>query len=440
MNSSFKHNITLPQNLSSTTPENAQNISETLRLGILIICILVIALGVSGNGLVLLVFGLRLSKLKSCEIFMISLALADFFNAVVAPVRNILELTGFNFGLIGNSGCKLISFLSTTTMTVSALTLLAVSIDRFIVVKWPLHRRPYPRTLLTIIACTWVVAGALGSIYLIGKRIRLNENLICSNYMNSEEYVIFAISTFLIQSVIPIIIMTVLYSLIVFELRKSAKSGIFAHCQREMAIRLSQNRKANKMVFLVVMIFYVCILPSNLFFLWYIFSHAALKKAKIIYDILSMLQMCNSIANPIIYSRLHTSFQREIIRLICPWCYDKSLSRCKSVQDTIRCSVLYNSSFHLKNRSDSRTSNGSSIKTRISSITSLQLLKKRATDEEVKKLSGLWENEYPPEIAAVERDEHQLNGLKKYSRHLLHRRSTNDDPILMKKLDSLSNK
>ena len=42
---------------------------------------------------------------------------------------------------IGDGGCKVISFLSITSLTVSAFTLVVISIDRYVIVKWPLHER-----------------------------------------------------------------------------------------------------------------------------------------------------------------------------------------------------------------------------------------------------------------------------------------------------------
>ena len=404
MNRTLGGNASL--NLSSKfLTSQAVEVSQFLRFTTLIMCIIVITLGAIGNGLVLIVFGVKWSKLKSCEIFMLSLALADFLNATVAPLRTILDLVHINLNSIGHDGCKTIYFISITTMTVSALTLLTVSIDRFIIVKWPLHERPYQRTLLIVITCTWLSAGAFGSFYFVGENIKLGlhtQNVYsCFNYMGPNDVIIFTIAAFCIQCAIPITVMTILYSLIILELRKNANSGIFAHCKREMKLRLSQNRKATKMIFVVVLVFYFCILPTHFFYMWYLYNgqYHPIQKIKIIFDSLTMLQMCNSVANPIIYSRLHTTFKKDITKVVFPCCYNK-LEKWESMQDTFRSMIRYGTSF--RRRSNSKSSLGSySVKTR-TSITSLQhqlyLTKRRsAHEDDSRRLSGLLENQCPGE-------------------------------------------
>ncbi|XP_065647628.1 neuropeptide Y receptor type 6 isoform X1 [Hydra vulgaris] len=399
--------INLTINNSSNTSkvirviEQPQELPQILLIITLIVCLAVITLGVFGNALVFIILGVKRSNLKSCEIFMLNLAVADFLNATIAPVRTALDLIHVNLYSIGHEGCKAISFLSTTTMTVSALTLLTVSIDRFIVVKWPLSERPHLRTFLLVIF-TWFAAAGLGLFYLTGGNIQLGvykaDVYTCFNYMTFRDFIIYSISVFSIQCVIPIIVMTTIYSMIIMELKKSAKSGIFAHCKREMQLRLLQNKKATKMIFVVVLVFYFCILPANIFYIWYIFNQKVLEllTVKIIYDILVLLQMCNSIVNPIIYSRLHNSFKKDIVKLIFPCFYNK-IEKWESMQDTIRLVLRYSSIY--RKRSNSKSSIGSSsIKTR-TSITSLQhqlpSIKRRFIYEvEPRKFSGVLENLY----------------------------------------------
>ena len=69
-----------------------------------------------------------------------NLALADLIGTTVVPMKMVLELMQFNFLPIGDLGCKIISFLPMTTITVSSFTLLIISIDRYIIVRWPLRK------------------------------------------------------------------------------------------------------------------------------------------------------------------------------------------------------------------------------------------------------------------------------------------------------------
>ncbi|XP_047135219.1 bombesin receptor subtype-3 [Hydra vulgaris] len=344
---------------------------DALSLINLVVCAIIFILGVLGNGLVFYLFGLKFTKLKSFEIFIINLAVADFINAVIFPTKNILELTHLNFQQIGLNGCKIISFTSTTSMTVTALTLLTVSIDRFIAIKWPLHKRPYQGTVFVVIACTWLTATLMGSVYLIEGNVCLlspnkNKTFECCSCIKGSERVVFVLTVFAVQTGFPIIVMVVLYTLIVIELNSNCKKRAFDEGKHNLKIHLAQNRKANKMVVLVVAVFSICFLPFNLFYVFNLFIKQPIKNTKKIFNILSLFQMSNSIANPIIYSRLHNSFKDSIKKTVYLYCLSRPKKR--SYQENTKFSIIKNTSIHYKKRSNSAASNGS-IKTRLSSIT-----------------------------------------------------------------------
>ncbi|XP_047135191.1 kappa-type opioid receptor isoform X1 [Hydra vulgaris] len=301
MNLTLESNVTLSALHPTEVPQALRFVSFT-------VCIAVITLGVIGNGLVLMIFGLKWSNLKSWEILLFNLALADFLNSTVVPVKTIFDLLYISLYHIGHNGCKVISFIGLTSMTASALNLLAVSIDQFISIKWLINQRPHICSLLTVTS-VWLAAAGLGFFYLIDKNIKLKlhaDNVYtCFNSMKQNHYIKFSITAVCIQCFIPILLMTILYSAVILELKK--KNGTLNH-------RLQQNKKVTKMIFTIVLIFYICFLPANIFFMWYLFygQNHPTQIMKSIYDILALLQMCNSIVNPIIYSILHASFKKDI--------------------------------------------------------------------------------------------------------------------------------
>lgn len=86
-----------------------------------IFCTLIFIVGILGNILVLIVFGSRWSKLKTCEMLMVSLACSDLIGSIIVPGKMLLENMEHSFHAIGDTGCKIVSFLSMTSITVSAL-------------------------------------------------------------------------------------------------------------------------------------------------------------------------------------------------------------------------------------------------------------------------------------------------------------------------------
>ena len=205
-------NVTaLPYNLSensSTAVINDHKTDMFLNYFAVTVSMIVLIVGLLGNILVLIVFGMRYKNLNSCEIFMISLAVSDLIGAIVLPVNSIAQLLEYSFNPIGDFGCKVIAFFSMTSVSVSAITLVIISIDRYIVVKWPLKERIPFLTVCLIISFSWILGSILGSVYLFGDRIKIYEAFgHCRDYgsLIEKRRHIFAAMT--VQIFIPIVVL-----------------------------------------------------------------------------------------------------------------------------------------------------------------------------------------------------------------------------------------
>ena len=321
-NTTLNINTHINSSVSMTTLQPNSNPETYFVLFTKIICVLVLIMGLVGNSLVLTVFGFRWSKLKSCELLMISLACSDLIGSVVIPSKLILELMNQNFYAIGNEGCKIISFLSITSLTVSAVTLVAISIDRYIIIKWPFHKQTNRFKLYCIIGFTWLLASGIGLIYLFPGHIKLYKTMPgvynCRTYLTDAEYKAHALVTFSVQVALPLIIITLIYMWILFELRRSVKELLLYTAASNIRMRLLRNQKATKLLIIIILVFYICVLPLNLFFILYLFNIHSLSvhSTLIVFSFLQILQMVNSCVNPIIYSKLHRSFRRIILKLL----------------------------------------------------------------------------------------------------------------------------
>lgn len=341
-NTSHVFNGTVIVQLNGSALNNSNQVSngtvivqlnEEFRIFVEIICVLVFLLGLVGNSLVIFVFSTRWTKLKNCEMFMLSLAVADLVGTIIMPVKMFLDLIGHDFYMIGDVGCKIISSLSVTTITVSSLTLLVISIDRYIIVKWPLRKTPERWKTAMLVLATWLISFALSFIFFLDGRIRLWDNpeddissFVCRNFMSRKEEKTYIILMVVVQIVIPLTVMTILYVLITILLRQTAKSDLFRHQEREMRARLRRNRKATILFVTLVTTYYVFVLPSNIFILLYTFGETGsldYKQLLTTYTLMHMVLMLNSCVNPIIYSNLHTSFRRSTLKLLCSCVFTK---------------------------------------------------------------------------------------------------------------------
>ena len=301
---------------SNETPNESENIIEIITI---FVCSVVLIFGILGNLLVLLVFCMRCSRLKTCEIFMVNLAVADLMGTLVSPTKHLLLTTGFDFYVVGNVGCKFIEFITLISVSVSALTLVVIAIDRFAIVKWPMRDFRSPFIIVISIIGTWFIGSALGFIYFFRVKLYFERTrFICSNSSSDQEYKIHTGATLLVQVLLPLTIITVLYALIIAELQKSLSNRIFQSSQRDRKIRVRQNRKATKLFIVIVITFYNCILPVTIFAILYAFHQIKLTgKITRLFTCLEMLKMVNSCINPIIYSRLHANFRRMILHIFC---------------------------------------------------------------------------------------------------------------------------
>lgn len=315
--------------LNSTTTPVGQNISTTSDFTAFktlnqIICGIISPLGIVGNVLVLFAFLSKWSKLKTYELFIVSLACADLLGTLVLPCIQLHELSGGSFHAIGSNGCKIIFFLSSSSIFVSSLTLIVVSLDRYIAVKWPFKRRQ--KLCRILILSTWVVGFCSAMVYVVTDRIQLKKeinNVSTCRYVYDnttkelEAYKALTLFTFTMENAIPFFMMTVFYSLIVYELRKNTDRNLGSVSEDEMQRRRKAFKKTTKLLLVVVVVFFICVTPFNIFYILYAFDELSLREDLIypVYVVLSMLMMSNSCVNPLIYGKLLRPFRRRSWKL-----------------------------------------------------------------------------------------------------------------------------
>ena len=288
-----------------------RNIAITISLSDLIV-------GILGNLLVLLVFCMRYSQLKTCEIFMANLAGADLIGTTTCPTKHLLVTmeTGFKGR---NLGYKFLEFTEFISESVSALTLVLIAIDRFAIVKGPLRSFRSPCKIAISAISTWLIGLLLGFICLA--------SVLEVTASSEQEYVMICnIVTLVVQVIFPSIIIIVLYTCIVGEFRKSFSNQIFEPSERDRKLREVQNWEITKLSIVIIVTFYICVLPYAILVILYLlhqikFTNSILKLLTCL-----MLKMFNSSVNPMLYSRLHKTFRRMMLHLFCSSFFNRFIS------------------------------------------------------------------------------------------------------------------
>ncbi|CAL1283086.1 unnamed protein product [Larinioides sclopetarius] len=294
-----------------------------------VILAIIILATIIGNVLVIIsVFTYR--PLQNVQnMFIVSLAVADITVAVLVMPLNVAYtlMSQWKFGL---PVCKMWLTCDVLCCTASILHLSAIALDRYWAIHDPINyasKRTLKRVLI-MIASVWVVSMIISAPPLIGWNDWPEDFTEETPCMLTEErgYVIYSASG---SFYIPLVIMTVVYVKI-FEaakdrLRHKAKAAdgnprltatVRHYMKEKQKICLQKERRAARVLGIVMGVFVVCWLP---FFLMYVilpFCENCYVSNRVI-NIITWLGYFNSALNPVIYTAFNTDFRKAFIYILC---------------------------------------------------------------------------------------------------------------------------
>lgn len=273
--------------------------------------------GVIGNILVCLVV-CRERKMKNVTNYFI-------FNLAISDLSVLLICIPFDFGEIvtqtfpyGAVMCKLVYPLQTLATTASVGTRVAISLNRFMAVVYPLRPQLTTRDAKKVIGVIWVFALALVSPYIAVLELNKdNERCIETFHAKGLKAGAYTISIFLLQYVVPLSIIGLSYIRIGRDLRRDKCYYSNDTLQRDQE---KEAYKVMKILTVVVIVFALLMLPNHIVFLWIDFGNGG--KAKHAGDILALCQICvyaNSASNPLIYNAVNEQFREGFKNYFRSW-------------------------------------------------------------------------------------------------------------------------
>lgn len=315
-----------------------------------IVCYCIILLGSSlGNSLVIYIIASNVRMRTPSNVLIMNLAVCDF----VTPVFSIpfdFALEEYNYiWIYGASMCKILWPLTTLSSTSAALTLAAISLDRYRVIMHPFKPRLTMVKIKCIIAAIYVFSLLMVSPYsyvLVLKESECQETWPDITY---KKY--YTLGLFMVQYLLPLTFMVAMYSLALKNLYTSTDKTSRRKAEKEQAslssepaststsseprlrkvsstVRLVRklsstvrrgtneaNKRATKMFLAIVVVFTVCMFPNQALWLWADFSNGGgnpmFLKAVII---CWLFTYSNSVCNPVIYAVFSRDFRRGFKR------------------------------------------------------------------------------------------------------------------------------
>ena len=269
-----------------------------------------------GNTLVILVVLRNRSMKTPTNYLLINLASADMVVAIFIGIQFIATPTFTHpQGTVGSALCKIITAGTPGWVgaVASVFSLVAIAIERYWAVLHP-HSQKIKLTktkiiilalLSWIVSIIWAVPGFWATTY-------IKEINGCAHSFSKPIYAkLYTVGWSVVAGVIPISIMGVLYSRVVYRLWFVNNEAAEA-TQRSL---LRYRKRVTKMVIFVTLVYVLCWVPELL--IYFLGFTGTITLEAVHHAIASALIVFNSSINPIVYSLQSSKFRKHLGELIC---------------------------------------------------------------------------------------------------------------------------
>ena len=300
-------NSPLLTNFNAGTTQQSELMASELRVLRLTLYAIIFLASVVGNLLVCTVI-LRRKKMKTVtNYFILNLAIADLALNFIGIPFDIPVQEMNNKWPYGALLCKVLYPLQTLALFASIYTLTAVSLSRYWAINHPLRQQ------LTIKKAKWIILGIwIASLTSVIPYVSVlkkdSETGKCDeDWPSKSARKTYTASLFVFQYLLPLAVISGAYVSIGLELARRTRNGN-GYLQD---LQADEEKKVVRMLKVVTLMFAVCVLPTNVMWLWLDFGNAEKQYDKF-WDLVAfcnILTFANSAANPICYTILNESYR-----------------------------------------------------------------------------------------------------------------------------------
>ncbi|XP_047984209.1 tachykinin-like peptides receptor 86C [Leguminivora glycinivorella] len=287
-----------------------------------------LAVAIGGNAIVIWIVIAHRRMRTVTNYFLVNLSFADLMMASLNCLFNFIYMLHSDW-VFGVRYCQLSNFIANVTVAASVFTLTGISFDRYQAIVRPMRPRMSKTCSLITIAVIWVSGMLLAVpclLYSTTKEYRSKGTLKTAcllawpdglpdvSYMDFVYQVLFFVVTY----AVPMLGMTFFYSAMGRVLWGSRSIGELTQRQIDS---IRSKRKVVKMFILVIVIFGICWLPYQSYFIYTHFNPSILYKKYVQHVYLGFywLAMANAMVNPIIYYWMNAKFRTYFRTAMCGW-------------------------------------------------------------------------------------------------------------------------
>ena len=303
-------NSSISRNVSTVSTQQSELMTSHLRALKLTLYAIILLVSAVGNSLVCTVI-LRKKKMKTVtNYFILNLAIADLaLNCICIPFDIPVQEMD-NKWPYGALLCRVIYPLQTLALFASIYTLTAVSLARYWAINHPLRHQ------LTIKKAKWIICGIwIASLVSVTPYISVlkkdGETDTCNeDWPSTGARKTYTVFLFVFQYLLPLTVIAGAYVSIGSELARRTRNrdGYLRDLQED------EEKKVVRMLKVVTLMFAVCVLPTNVMWLWLDFGKAEEQYDKFweLVAFCNIITFANSAANPICYTILNESYRNAL--------------------------------------------------------------------------------------------------------------------------------
>ncbi|XP_050684599.1 RYamide receptor-like [Leptidea sinapis] len=225
-----------------------------------------------GNGLVCYVVQTSPRMKTVTNFFIANLAVGDIMMTLFCIPFSFVSMLILRYWPFGGVMCKIVNFSQAVSVLVSAYTLLAISVDRYIVIMQPLKPRLGKTAAKVVILCVWIGATITAVPIFVASELQrptlfheVCQRDICTEiWTNPDDKKLYTCALLALQFALPLTVLICTYVRIAYVVWGVRPPGE-AELNRDSRIQHSK-RKMIKMMVTVIAVFTICWLPLNM--LW----------------------------------------------------------------------------------------------------------------------------------------------------------------------------
>lgn len=284
-------------------------------------------LALTGNGLILFVYKTSRRMKNTTDILIANLAVADILFTIIVIPKHI---SGFQIGqgrwAFGGDFaivmCKTTSFLQDVAVAVSVLTIILITIDRYIAISQPFRGYTLQHKTCTVLVCiAWIIGVCVYGVFLKCFSLKRDEMpyLKCTpvDWDRNTMHMYF-IAMSMIFAIAPLCFISVVYTIIFLSLRRQQRRIGICLSDPQNIQRSLRQRKILYLSFAIVASFVVCWAPMNLVTFMAIFNLYTIDPCSdTLLEFTTFAGYASAAVNPIITFMFSSKFRgalREILR------------------------------------------------------------------------------------------------------------------------------